>query len=167
MNQKDATVSALLAVLKARDIEYELGGDTLISEVLNDADKKTVRDTLFDGFREGDISYKPEFQWKVDDEKELKKYVSGLVNNWIRKYKPFNRGEAYVAKNPGSRAHVKDESLQELKKLSAHCTHDPEAMKEIADAIVLRKKQLELEKVKTLAIKIDAIPEHLQHLIKS
>lgn len=166
-NQKEATVQALLQVLEDRGQEYELGGDVPISEVLNEADKKTVRDQLFAEFRAGDVSYKSEFQAKVDDDSELKKYISGLVNNWIRKHKPFNCDVAYVAKNPGSRAGSQDEQLQELKKLSAQCMDDPEALKEVTDAIVARKAEIAATKAKSIAIKTDAIPEHLRHLIKS
>lgn len=165
MNQREATVGTILAVLEARGVEYVLNGETPISSVLTDTDKATIRETLFTMFREGEVTYKDDFQWKVDDDKELKKYISGLVNNWIRKAKEFNNGQAYVAKNPGSRAHVQDEQLRELKKLSAQCANNPEAMSEIAEAIAARKAEIEAAKPQA-QINTDALPEHLRHLVK-
>jgi len=167
MNQKQATVSTILAVLSERDVEYELNGDVTIAEVLTDTDKATVRTTLFDMFRAGSVTYKSEFQPKVDDDAELKKYISGLVNNWIRKEKSFNCGQAYVAKNPGSRAHSGDEQLKELKKLSAQCIGDDEAMALITDAIVARQAEIAKDNAKTVTINADALPDSLKHLVNN
>lgn len=166
LSQRVATVQTILNVLSNRGVDYELNGPTPISEVLTDSDKATVREQLFTLFREGEVTYKPEFQAKVDDDSELKKYISGLVNNWIRKAKEFNSGQAYVARNPGSRKHVGDEQIKELKKLSAQYSNNPEAMSEIAAAIAKRKAELEAEKAKNVEIKVDALPEHLRHLVK-
>ena len=167
-SQRQATVEAILEVLESRGIDYQLNGETPVSEVLIDSDKATVREMLFEQFRAGEVSVSDNFRdTKLHDDSELKKYISGLVNNWIRKYKPFNCGQAYVAKNPGSRAHVGDEQLRELKKLSAQCAEDPEAMKAITDAIVQRKAQLEAEKAKSVTVNVDALPEALRHLVKN
>ena len=54
---------------------------------------------------------------KNNTEKLMKSYVSGLVNNWIRKYKPFNQGVKYEIKNPGSRKGSGDEQVREMRKL--------------------------------------------------
>jgi len=164
MNQKEATVSTILAVLEERGVSYELNGPTPISEVLTNSDKEQVRDALFTMFRSGDVSYKAEFQAKVDDDSELKKYISGLVNNWIRKNKEFNCGQAYVAKNPGSRSYIKDEQLKELTKLAKQCANNPEALAQVTEAIEDRKAEIEAEKAKSIVINADALPEHLKHL---
>ncbi len=168
MNQKEATVKAILDTLSARDIEYEMGGDVRVSEVLNDVDKKEIRAILFSGFRSGDISFKPEFQWKVDSDVELNKYISGLLNNWVRKFKDFNCGEVYVAKNPGSRAHSSDEPMRELKKLMTQVAieGDPEAIAEVKEAIELRKTQIK-PKSAIKPINVDALPENLRHLVQT
>lgn len=167
-NQKEATVQAILSTLEARDYSYELNGPTPISEVLTDTDKATVRDTLFTMFRDKEVSYKAEFQAKVDDDKELKKYISGLLNNWIRKNKEFNCGQAYVAKNPGSRAHASDEQMRELKKLFTQVTAsgDTEAIDEVKAAIELRKSEIK-PKASAKPINVDALPEHLRSLVPS
>lgn len=165
MNQKEATVSTILAVLAERDVEYEMNGPIPVKEVLTDSDKASVRTALFSMFKEGQITYKTEFQSSVDDDKELKKYVSGLVNNWIKKNKDFNGGQAYVPKNPGSRAHVGDEQLKALKALSGQTT-DPDVLATITEAIVTRKSEIEASKAKSVVINKDALPEALRHLVK-
>lgn len=166
-NQKEATVETILAVLEERGVSYEINGDIPVSEVLIDTDKASVRDCLFTMFRDGSVSYKAEFQAKVDDDSELKKYISGLVNNWIRKYKGFNNGQVYKAKNPGSRQHIGDEQLKELKKLATQFSHDEAAMTEITEAIAKRTSELAAEKAKTVAINIDALPDSLKHLVNN
>ena len=165
MNQKEATVSTILAVLEERGVSYEENGEAIVGDVLTDKDRAQVRDALFTMFRNGDVTYKVEFQAAVDDDSELKKYISGLVNNWIRKYKGFNAGQAYKAKNPGSRAHSRDEQLTELKKLSALCADDPDALADITEAIVARKAVIASEKAKDVVINADALPDHLKHLV--
>ena len=126
----------------------------------------TLFRSLFTMFRNGDVTYKAEFQTKVDDDSELKKYISGLVNNWIRKNKEFNCGNAYVAKNPGSRQYVKDEQLKELGKLMQQVTAsgDPESIQAVGKAIADRKAEIAAEKAKDISINADALPEHLKHL---
>ena len=160
MNQRQATVNAMLSVLKDRGVEYEVNGDTPISEVLTPDDKSKVREILFTMFREGKITYKPEFQAKVDDDKELKSYVGGLLNNWIRKAKELNCGEVYKAKNPGSRAGSGDEQVREMKKL-LQVTADADAKAAIQAAIDARLAEIKAEK-NTVEVNLDAIPEALR-----
>jgi hypothetical protein len=161
MNQRQATVNALLSALENHGIEFKVNGDVPISEVLNDKVKAEVRAVLFEGFRAGKISYKPEFQAKVNDDQELKKYISGLVNNWIRKAKELNCGQTYQPKNPGSRAGSGDEQVKEMRKL-LKATTDAEARKMIQTAIDERLAEI---KPKAEAVNVNAIPEHLRHLV--
>lgn len=169
LNQRTATVQALLGVLAARNFEYELNGPTPISEVLTDGDKATVRDQLFTMFREGEVTVSENFaSTKLNDDTELKKYISGLVNNWIRKAKEFNSGQQYVTKNPGSRAHSSDEQMKELKKLLAQVTAagDQAAIDEVKVAIEQRKSEIK-PKAANKPINVNALPEHLRHLVPS
>lgn len=162
-NQRTATVNTILAVLSNRGVDYELNGPTPISEVLNSDDKSKVRDILFTMFRNGEVQYKPEFQSKVNDDSELKKYISGLVNNWIRKAKEFNSGETYKAKNPGSRAGTGDDQVREMKKLLS-VTQDQDARAAIQSAIDTRVAALKAEK-QQVTIDVSKLPEHLRHLL--
>lgn len=167
MNQKQATVSTILAVLAERGVNYELNGSTPIGDVLTEGDRANVREAMFAMFRDGSVGFKDEATAaKYEDDAELKKYISGLVNNWIRKEKTFNCGKAYVIKNPGSRAHVGDEQLKELMKLATQIGTGNEGYEDVMQAITARKNEIAAEKSKAVDIKIDVIPESLRHLVK-
>lgn len=159
VNQRSATVNTILSVLSERGVEYELNGPTPISQVLTDSDKAKVREILFTAFRSGQVEYKASFQAKVNDDSELRKYISGLVNNWIRKAKEFNNGQAYVAKNPGARAGAGDSKVKEMKKL-LQVTTDPQARAIIQAAIDSRVAELKAEK-NEVEIDYNAIPAEL------
>ena len=156
MNQRDATCNALLAVLSDRGVNYELNGVTTIDEVLTPEDKATVRSMLLIGFQQGKIDYKAGVFTDLE-EKAQKSYISGLVNNWVRKAPEFNNDQTYKAKNPGSRQGSSDESIKAMKGLLA-ITTDAEARAEIESAITARQEEL---KPKT-EINMDAIPESLR-----
>jgi hypothetical protein len=161
MNQRDATCNTLLSVLTDRGVSYELNGETPISEVLNSEDKAKARTILFAMFKAGKVDYRADFQAKVDDDKELSKYISGLVNNWIRKAPEFNNDTTYKAKNPGSRTGSGDEQIKAMKSLLA-ITTDPEAKQAIEEAIAERQEALKPK----VEIDVNALPESLRHLVK-
>jgi uncharacterized protein YqgV (UPF0045/DUF77 family) len=160
MNQRKATVSTILAVLEERGVTYELNGETPISEVLTDSDKKTIRDAVFAMFRNGQVEMSDEAKVKYQDDTQLKSYVSGLVNNWIRKAPEFNGGTTYQPKNPGSRAGSGDEQIKEMKKLLA-ATQDPEAKAQIEEAIAARQAELKPK----VEVDYSKLPDSLRHLI--
>lgn len=165
VNQKTATCNALLSVLADRGVNYELNGETPIKEVLTDSDKEKVRGMLFTMFRAGEIEYKEAFQSKVDDDSELKKYISGLVNNWIRKNKEFNGGQVYKAKNPGSRAGSQDPQIKAMRALLSQTT-DESAKKAIQAEIDKKLAEIRAEKNK-VEIDVDLLPEHLRKLVQA
>ena len=164
VSQKQATVSTIMSVLAESGIDYELNGQIPVSDVLEDHHKSKVREILFTAFRQGQVEYKPAFQAKVDNDSELKKYISGLVNNWIRKAKEFNAGQTYKAKNPGSRAGSQDSKVKEMKKLLS-VTTDPQAKAMIEQAINARVQELKAEK-NQVEINVDNLPKELRHLVK-
>lgn len=163
MTQKKAVVSIILSTLSARGVNYELGGSVAVNDVLTDADKTTIRDFLFAGFRKGEIEMKADAKAKAGDDSYLKSYVSGLLNNWVRKEKEFNCGNTYKAKNPGSRAGSGDEQVKEMKKLLNQVT-DPQQKATIQSAIDARMSEIK-PSVKT-EIDFSKIPESLRHLAK-
>ena len=160
VNQKTATVNVLLSVLKERGVNYELFGATPISEVLTDTDEAKAREILFAMFRSDKITYKEDFKSKVDSDSELKKYISGLVNNWKRKAREFNNNIKHEAKNPGSRAGSGDEKVKEMKKLLS-ITSDPTAKAMIQAAIDERVASLKAEK-NQVEIDYSVIPAELR-----
>lgn len=163
VNQKTAVVNSILSVLSDRGVDYVLGGEVNLSEVINDSDKQTVRSMLFTAFKEGRVEYKDSFESKVQDDSELKKYISGLLNNWMRKNKDFNCGEVYHAKNPGSRAGSQDESIKAMRLLLS-ITPDQADKKAIQSAIDAKLAEIQAEK-KQVTIDLDAIPEELKKML--
>ena len=159
-NQRTACVQAILSILNERGQDYELNGETPMSQVLNSDDKVKVREILFTAFRAKQVEYKESFQAKVDDDQELKKYISGLLNNWIRKAKEFNNGQAYQAKNPGSRAGSGDPQVKEMRKLLS-VTSDPTAKQAIQSAIDAKVAEVKAVKSK-VTIDLDALPADLR-----
>ena len=159
MNQRQATVNTILSVFAdSKGHEYELNSESPISEQLTTEDKAKIRDLMFIAFRPGKVDYRADFQAKVDDDKELKSYVSGLVNNWLRKAPELNNGETYKAKNPGSRQGSSDESIKAMKMLLS-VTTDLGARAAIEQAIADRQEEIKPTKTE---VNMDAIPESLR-----
>ena len=165
LNQRSATIQVILATLTARSYSYELNGSTSISSVLTDSDKENVRNTLFSMFRNGQVELSSDASDKFSDDSKLKAYISGLVNNWIRKAPEFNGGMKYQAKNPGSRQGSGDQQVREMKKLLS-ATQDPTTKAVIQSEI---EKRLGEIKVTKAAVEIDSskLPESLRHLVKA
>jgi hypothetical protein len=90
---------------------------------------------------------------------ELRKYVVGLINNWVRKAPEFNHGGKYIPTQPGSRS--SDETLKALRTL-AKTVSDPVVLNEINEAIRERTEELK----PTAEINVSALPEHLRHLVR-
>ena len=158
MNQRDATCNTIFAVLSDRGVEYELNGPKCVNDVLTTEDKKNIREILSVMFLQGQIDFKnPE---ALQDDKYLKDYVSGLVNNWIRKAPEFNGNVKYEAKNPGSRS--SDEMIKELKKLLTIV--EPANRAAIQEAI--DKRMSEVKPTKSVIIDASKLPEHLTAFVK-
>ena len=159
MNQREATVNCILSALEERGVEYELNGPTPISEVLTPDDKKNVRSILFTMFQQGKVDFKDSS--KLQDTKYMTDYISGLVNNWIRKAPEFNSQVKYEAKNPGSRQGSQDEQVREMKKLLS--TVQDQATKDLIQSHI-DNRLAELKPA--ITVNLDLIPESLRHLIK-
>src|SRR6478609_5996631 len=163
MNQKTAVVNTILSVLSERGETYKLGGEVIVDDVLTETDRAKVRELIFAGFRKGEIQMDSESAKKYTDDSELKKYVSGLVNNWIRKCKDFNNGKDYVAKNPGGRAGSGDAQIREMKKLLGQTTNE-EHKKLIQSQIDARLATI--KPAKDTSVDASKLPENLRHLVK-
>jgi hypothetical protein len=157
MNQREATVNCILSILEERGVEYELNGPTAIADVLTTDDKKKVREVLFVMFQQHKIDFRD--QTRLSDTKYMNDYISGLVNNWIRKAPEFNGGSKYQAANPGSRAGSGDEQIREMKKLLSTVT-DPEIRTVIQSHIDARMLEI---KPASVSINLDAIPAELRN----
>ena len=159
-SQREACVNAILAVLSDRGVEYELGGSVNVSTLLTAEDKKAVQTILVAGFNKSEIDLKDDAKKKyIGNTSELNKYVSGLQNNWIRKFPSFNAGTTYQAKNPGSRAGTGDEQVKEMRKL-LKITADSSAKLAIQSAIDSRLA--EIKPATEVKVNLDAIPAELR-----
>ena len=163
MNQRNATVGTILSVLKERGVDYKLNGEVTMSEVFTDEDKAKVRGILFAGFRKGEIEMATDSKSKYAEDKALNTYITGLINNWVRKAPEFNGGQTYAPKNPGSRAGSGDEQIVEMKKLLSQ-TSDPTAKATVQAAIDARKAELAQQNAPV--IDVSKLPENLRHLAK-
>lgn len=164
VNQKQAVRNAIFSVLEEKNESYELNGPVAIGDVFNSDDKAKAREIIFAGFKNAEVEYKETFQAKVNDDTELKKYVSGLLNNWMRKDKELNCGEVYKAKNPGSRAGSQNPEIKEMRKLLS-VTVDETAKAMIQQAIT--EKLASIKPTKSVSIDASALPEALRHLVPS
>ncbi|CAB4125643.1 hypothetical protein UFOVP53_189 [uncultured Caudovirales phage] len=163
-SQREATVNTILSVLEERGETFELGGSINVSDVLTAEDKKKVQTILAAGFNKGEIALSEDAKTKyVGNTSEMNKYVSGLINNWVRKFPDFNAGAKYEAKNPGSRQGTGDEQVREMKKLLT-ATSDEASKVLIQEAIDARLA--EIKPVSKVTINVDALPDFLRHLVK-
>ena len=83
-NQRQATVDTIINIYEeTTDKTFELNGPVNMKDVFDATMKAEARDAICEQFTDGMIQYRPEFQAKVDNQSELRKYVGGLINNWL------------------------------------------------------------------------------------
>lgn len=150
MKQNDAVVQALKNICGEQDGAFNPSPEQ----------RAQVNQILFDGIRADKVELRANHPGHTDD-KELKKYVSGLQSNWLRKSQALNGGVKYVAKNPGSRAGSNDASVKAMRLLLQSKT-DPSERAEIQAFI--DKRVAELKPTKTITINVADLPAELQHL---
>lgn len=164
-SQKQAVCNALMSVYTERTGEtYELNGETILKDVLVKADYDKVRAIITAGFEADEIVFSDDAKAKyIGNESGMKTYVNGLIKNWVKKNPEFNNGQKYVPKAEGSRRGQGDETVRALRAL-LKTTTDPEVQAEINQALEARLE--EIAPKKTVTINVEALPEHLQHLVK-
>ena len=99
MNQKEAVYQAVVAIT---------GFDGVGACEPSKDQRRTICQILFEGFRSGSIELKREYT-----DKELSNYITGLLNNWLRKDKRLNGGVDHQPKS----TRVDDPQLKALKAL--------------------------------------------------
>lgn len=149
VNQKESVFNCIKSVK-----EFEVGNKV----VLNQNEKETVIEMLCVGFETNSIEMSERGRKKyVGNRVELRKYVVGLLNNWLRKDLRLNGNEKYKTKNPGSR--VSDSVLKNLKLLKQTLSDDDEIKK--VDEVIEKRKN-ELSEKKKVLIDLDKIPVELR-----
>ena len=160
MSQVNYVVKTIMNVLEENEVEYELGGEISVKEVINDVMLNEIRVRVLNGFNNNEVMMSDKGREKNNTPKLMKSYVNGMVNNWIRKYKPFNNGVKYVGKNVGSRKGSGDEQVREMRKLLKTIT-DPKIRVKIEEEI--EKRILELSPKEE--VNVEKLPEHLRYLV--
>jgi DNA-binding ferritin-like protein (Dps family) len=80
LSQKDAVYTFVLAALENKPADGQKLKDLVTKDV-----RKVVRQRLFASVKSGEIKLSKQF-----DDSKLKKYCSGLINNWLKKDSRFN-----------------------------------------------------------------------------
>lgn len=162
VNQKTAVTNAVLSLFP----DYAMGGEVKLSMLLTKESKDNIKSIVFAGFQANEISMSDAAVLKYSgNEAGLKKYSNGLVDNWLRKNPDFNAGEKYEIKNKGSRAGSGDETVRALRALKKTTT-DSEVLAEIETALQARLAEIK-PAAKAVEINVEALPEHLKHLVNS
>ena len=149
MTQRKAVFTAIVST-----VEVVPG----VAVQLDEKQKEQVHAKLFTMFSEGQVELRGErtADW-------LRKYIPGLVNNWVRKDPNLNGNTKYTAKNPGSRTGSGDEQIKAMKALLQQPGLSEENIATITAAIEERKAAL---KPAPEPINVSALPESLRHLVK-
>lgn len=166
ISQKDSVVNEVKAVLGSN-----FNSSTPAREQLSDDQLKIIKDNIVSGIISGSIDYKKE----TTDEKEVARYVAGMVSNHLRKAKDLNGGSSYAPQSTGRGS--RDPQISELQKLAKTYKEGTEEFNQIMAAIASRKSELENERESTAkgrkkakdlnSINMDVLPEGLKNLASS
>jgi len=166
ISQKDSVVNEVKAILGTA-----FNANLSAKDQLTDDQLATIRNNIFNGIINGTVAYSKE----ITDEKEIQKYVSGMVSNYLRKAKELNGGITYTPSFIGSNS--RDEQVSELNKLLKSYVEGSEEFVQIQQAIETRKAFLLSEKTSVVkdkkkskefeSINMDALPEGLKNLASS
>jgi len=157
VNQREGVFAAIQAVLAETGTEIHNNSLEMAKE-----DLQSVVMIVTHGLLAGTIEMRAESRAKYPDEKSMKKYTTGLVNDFFRKDKRVNGGTKYEAKNPGSRA--SDPVIKELNKLKTLHEGNDEVLASIDEEIATR--QAAKTETKKIIINEELVPESLKRFIK-
>jgi hypothetical protein len=117
MKQSQAVYQATKSVCEDNGVHFEDGMNA--ADIVTKEMRASIYSILCEGFKSGtiDLADTESNRAKLSNDAELRKYVSGLVNNWFRKDTRMNGGGKYTPKNPGSRAGQTDPEVKQLRLL--------------------------------------------------
>lgn len=166
ISQKAAVVNEVTAILGSTQDSTLPVKDQLTAEQIS-----TIKANVVSNIIDGSVSYNKD----LDDDKEIARYVSGMVSNHFRKAKELNGGETYSPQSTGRGS--KDTQLSELSKLLGTYTEGTEEFEQIVLAIDSRKSELavakglvvaEKKRKKELAsLNTEALPDSVKELANS
>ena len=163
VSQKQSVVDAVTKVLGS-----SFSSTTPARDQLSDDQLSQVKAFVTAAIISGGVEYSKD----ITDEKEVSKYVSGMVSNHLRKAKELNGGSTYAPQSTGRGS--RDAQISELNKLLKTYSEGSAEYGQILDAISSRKAELASEKAETFkekkkvkelsSINMEALPENLRSL---
>lgn len=166
ISQKTAVVNEVVAILGSNYDQTVPVKSQLTAEQFS-----TIRANVVSGIINGSIA----FNKVTNDEKEVARYVSGMISNHFRKAKELNGGLSYAPQSTGRGS--RDAQLSELSKLLGTYTEGTEEYNQIVFAIDSRKEELAAEKIAASAerkrerelasINTNALPDSVKDLADS
>jgi len=159
MRQKEAVYSAVAEVL----------GDITGTVILSKEQRKDVIDAITSGISNGEVEFSDEAKTKYTTEAAIRGYVSGLVNNWLRKDSRLNGNTKYEPKNPGTRAGQGDEQLKAMRALRKTfvISGDTTKLADVDAAIAARVGDIKTTKKapKTPSVDLSNVPDELKEAL--
>ena len=163
IGQKQAVVNAVAEVLGSTFVS----GSTVAREILTSEQLSSIRETVFSGVMSGSVA----FGKSLSDEKLVRRYINGMIDNHLRKASELNGSTKYVASSAarGSR----DPQLATLRKLLKTFEEGSEQYSQVLTAIESREAALTSEKAaarsakRSANIDISTLPAELQSMFAS
>ena len=162
MKQVQAVVDITKVVLGNRFVTH-----APVTHYLTHDDREEIARRVANGISNGEIYVKPAKKQKFSNDKELRKYVMGMINNWFKKSKELNGNVEHRTAKPGLRKYPSDPALREMKKLRAQLelAGETETLLIVDAQIEARIAAIDAEKQP----KIDAskLPDKLKKFVKA
>lgn len=159
-SQKEAVYVAVKDILEANGKSIK----TTEPVALSISERAAVVQYIADLIASSQAYFSPNAAAKYSTEKDIKKYVSGLVSNWLRRDPRLNGGSASAVASQSESKKEPDTVLKNLKNLLHNVKGNPEAEAEILKEIEKRSAGIKADKIAGKIDK-DSIPEHLKHLL--
>lgn len=93
LSQREAVYLAVMGCFEKSGVKFTSGK---AADLLNPEMRKQITDTICADFKAGKVALRetPNNKEKLGDDKSLRVYVTGLINNWLRRDKRLNGNPA-------------------------------------------------------------------------
>ena len=132
--------------------------------------RTNVIDSVTEGLANGTVDFSDEAKTKYNTSALIRVYVSGLVNNWLRKDPRLNGSQKYEPKNPGSRSNNADDQLKARRILRKQLvvSNETDKVAEVDAAIATRLSELKQAKKPTAKVEdvdLSSVPDDLKEML--
>jgi hypothetical protein len=168
IGQKQSVINAVSEVLGSSFVP----SSTIVRDVITSEQLESVRQLVFAGIISGSVA----FGKSTEDEKLVRRYVNGMVDNHFRKSPELNGGTKYTTPTPGSRG-SRDSQLSTLRKLLKTFDEGSSQYTQVLNAIATREATLSSERAsaraskraasKSDSIDMSVLPPELQDIFSS